>query len=238
MNTLERLNRIKLISGLVTALILLILFSPLQAQQKGESLSESELERLEDRNMNYLIQINEIVKNYPAFSYSYKMDDGKLQDVVVTGVDNDMDRKKLEVVLFDLKSNRNKMKTTANRMGVFYSVDEEAEFKGGEEALKTSVLSNLEYPHEAKNWGLEGTIFIKFVVDENGSIPFATTSSNIDTSVEMYLEDLEQQAISALKATSGDWEPAAIDNVQVASLSVLPITFDFEKNPTLPSLIR
>ncbi|SHN21749.1 TonB protein C-terminal [Cyclobacterium lianum] len=238
MKTIFNSNQVKAMCGWVLSLGLIILTTHAVAQDKEGSLSESELETMENRNMDYLIQINEIVKDYPAFSYSYKMDGGELQDVVVTGVDNDMDRKKLEVVLFDLKSNRNKMKTTANRMGVFYSVDEEAEFDEGEEALKNTVLNSLEYPQEAKNWGLEGTIFVKFVVDENGSIPFATTSSNIDTSVDMYLEDLEQQAIEALKATSGDWEPAEIDNVQVASLSVLPITFDFEKNPTLPALIR
>ncbi len=238
MKTIVRFNQFKIISGLVLTFSMLFLFTTLSAQQNGEQLSGSELEDMEDRNMNYLMQINEIVKDYPAFSYSYKMNDGKLQDVVVTGVDNDIDRKKLEVVLFDLKSNKNKMKTTANRMGVFYSVDEEAEYSGGKEALQTDIVSNLKYPEEAKNWGLEGTIFVKFVVDEDGSIPFATTTSNIETSVEMYMKDLEQQAIKALKATSGEWEPAEIDNVEVASLSVLPITFDFEKNPTLPALIR
>ncbi|WP_375586023.1 energy transducer TonB [Cyclobacterium xiamenense] len=231
-------NAMKLLSIPVTFLFLLMLSAGAQAQQGDSDLSGSELERMQDRNMNYMFQINEIIKDYPAFSYSYKMKDGKLDDVVVTGVDNEIDRKKLEVVLFDLKSNRNKMKTTANRMGVFYSVDEEADFEGGREALRTTVLSNLKYPETAKNWGLEGTIFVKFVVDENGEIPFATTTSNIETSVERYLKDMEEQAIKAIKATSGEWEPAEVENVEVASLSVLPITFDFEKNPTLPALIR
>lgn len=130
------------------------------------------------------------------------------------------------------------MKTTANRIGVFYSVDEEADFEGGREALQETILSNLKYPETAKNWGMEGTIFVKFVVDENGNIPFATTTSNIETSMERYLTDMEEQAIKAIKATSGEWEPAEVENVEVASLSVLPITFDFEKNPTLPALIR
>lgn len=230
------INPVKLVSISFIFSILLTQIPALHAQDDG--LSGSELEKLQDRNMDYMVQINEIVKNYPAFSYSYKMDDGKIQDVQVTGVDNEIDRKKLEVVLFDLKSNRNKMKSTANRVGVFYSVDEEAAFEGGEEALRTQIVSNLKYPETAKNWGMEGTIFVKFVVDENGEIPFATTSSNIETSVERYLKDLEEQAIKAIKATSGDWEPAEVENVEVASLSVLPITFDFEKNPTLPALIR
>lgn len=232
------INQLKLPFIPLLAIIFLLHSPSLHAQQAGNDLSGSDLERMQDRNMNYLFQINEIVKDYPAFSYSYKMNDGKLQDVTVTGVEHDIDRKKLEVILFDLKSNRNQMKTTANRIGVFYSVDEEADFEGGREALQETILSNLKYPETAKNWGMEGTIFVKFVVDENGNIPFATTTSNIETSMERYLTDMEEQAIKAIKATSGEWEPAEVENVEVASLSVLPITFDFEKNPTLPALIR
>jgi len=56
--------------------------------------------------------------------------------------------------------------------------------------------------------------------------------------MDFYLEDLEEQAIRAIKATKGKWKPAEVDNVEVASLSVLPITFDFQTNPTLPALIR
>jgi TonB family protein len=130
------------------------------------------------------------------------------------------------------------MKSSANRLGVFYSVDKEASFEGGEDALENTVLDNIKYPDGARNWGLEGTIFVRFVVDANGEIPYASTTSNVDTSVEIYLEDLEEQAIRAIKATEGEWEPAEVENVKVASLSVLPITFDFEKNPTLPALIR
>ena len=226
----------KNINILTLFFVFLLIQSTVYSQQ--ESLSQSELEEMQDVNMNYLFQINEIVKDYPAFSYSYSMKDGNLEDVTVTGVDHGIKRKQLEVILFDLKSNRNKMKSSANRLGVFYSVDKEASFEGGEDALENTVLDNIKYPDGARNWGLEGTIFVRFVVDANGEIPYASTTSNVDTSVEIYLEDLEEQAIRAIKATEGEWEPAEVENVKVASLSVLPITFDFEKNPTLPALIR
>jgi hypothetical protein len=88
------------------------------------------------------------------------------------------------------------------------------------------------------NWGVEGTIFVKFVVDENGENPFATTASNIETSMDRYLEDLERQAVEAVKATSGDWEPGKVNGVEVASMAVVPITFEFETHPSLPAAIR
>ncbi len=208
------------------------------SQQKKEADSPGELETLQDENMDYLRQIYNIIDDYPAFSYSYTIEDGEIHDVVVEGVENTMDRKKLEVVLFDLKSNKNMMKNKANRIGVFYSVDEEPEYSAGESDLEEKIQNNLTYPEGSKDWGVEGTIYVKFVVDDNGEIPFATTSSNINTSVELYLDQMEKQAIEAVRATSGQWEPGKVEGVEVASLVVMPVTFDFEKNPTLPALIR
>lgn len=71
------INQIKLLSIPLFAIFFLTISSSLYAQQDGNELSGSELERMQDRNMNYLFQINEIVKDYPAFSYSYKMNDEK-----------------------------------------------------------------------------------------------------------------------------------------------------------------
>ncbi len=217
----------------LTLLLLLTFFSA--NSQEITVITNSEMEMLQDQDMDYMKQIHKIVKDYPEFSYTYTMNDGKVEDVTVTGVDNALQRKRLEVVLLDLKSNMNMLKNKANRVGVFYSVDKPAEYKGD---LDRAILDNLKYPEEALNWGLEGTIYVKIVVDVNGEIPFATTSSNIETSMESYLEDLQNQAVSAVKATSGNWEPAKVEGVAVSSLVVVPVTFDFEKNPMLPALIR
>ena len=223
------------------SVILLIVFSlpglSTYAQQT-KSMSLSELEKLEDENMDYLKQVYKVVKDYPAFSYTYSMEDNQVQNVTVTGIYSDIERKRLEVILFDLKSKKNMLKNKANRVGVFYSVDEPAAYNGGRDELEREIRNNLEYPFDAKNWGVEGTIFVKFVVDTNGEIPFATADSNIETSMEMYLEDLQEQAVSAVKATSGEWEPASVEGVEVASLAVVPVTFDIEKHPSLPALIR
>ena len=220
----------------LSLLICTFLVSSANAQE-DEITSITEMEQIQDENMDYMKQIHKIIRDYPAFSYSYDIDDGKVEDVTVTGVDNNIDKKRLEVILFDLKSNKNRIKNKANRIGVFYSVDEKAEYEAGRDELQQTIQSNLRYPGDAKNWGVEGTVFVKFVVDENGEIPFATTSSNIETSMEKYLKDLEQQAVTAIKATSGNWEPGKVEGVEVASMIVIPVNFDFRKNPSLPTLI-
>ncbi|MFW6257640.1 MAG: energy transducer TonB, partial [Prolixibacteraceae bacterium] len=193
------------------------LTSVVNAQEK--TVRGSDLEKMQEQSMDYMKQIHEITKDYPAFSYTYTIDDGEVQDVTVTGVEDVIDRKRLEVLLFDLKSNKNMLKNKANTVGVFYSVDKEAEYEGGREELQDKIINNLEYPEDAKDWGVEGTVYVKFVVDENGEIPFATTSTNIETSVDRYLSNLEEQAVEAVKATSGQWEPAKVNDVEVASLA-------------------
>ncbi|AHW61906.1 TonB protein C-terminal [Draconibacterium orientale] len=205
---------------------------PLQAQDKKVKTAFTTND-MHNQDMEYTNQLKEIVEKYPAFTFKYGIEDGEVQDVVVTGIDNEIDRKRLEVVLFDLNSHRNMVKQTNEQVGVFYDIDKEAMYEHGQEALSEELVDNLEYPEGAKDWGVEGTIFVKMIVDDDGTIPFITTSTNIETPVERYVEDLEEQAIDAVHKTSGEWEPAEVEGVEVASLAVIPITFELRHNPYL-----
>lgn len=221
--------------------IILILFSVMalniNAQEKV-LVDFGKLEYMQDQNMDYLKQIHRIIKDYPAFSYTYKIEKGKFKEARVLGVEDPQDKKRLEVLLLDLNSNKNMLKGKASRIGVFYSVDKEPQYKQGKEALQNTLRENLKYPKNAKNWGIEGTVFVNFVVDENGNIPFATTSEDIETpAVDIYVDEMKMQAIEAIKATSGNWKPGEINGVIVPSLAIVPITFDFRKNPMLPALL-
>ncbi|WP_297099211.1 energy transducer TonB [uncultured Draconibacterium sp.] len=203
---------------------------PLQAQEKKVNTAFNTKD-MHNQDMEYADQLKEIIEKYPAFTFKYGLKNGKVQDVVVTGIDDEIDRKRMEVVLFNLNHHRNMVTKTDERVGVFYDIDKHAMYEGGEQALEQEILSNLEYPKDAKNWGVEGTIYVKVVVDDDGTIPFVTTSTNIETSVESYLDDLEEQAIAAVHETSGEWEPAEVEGVEVASLAVIPITFELENHP-------
>lgn len=205
---------------------------PLKAQEKKVKTAYS-VKSMEHHDMEYADQLKEIIDKYPAFAFKYSLEDGKVQDVVVTGVDDEIDRKRLEVVLFNLNDQRNMVKQTNERVGVFYDIDKQAMYEHGEEALSDELVSNLEYPEGAKDWGVEGTIYVKMIVDDDGTIPFATTSTNIETAAEHYLDDLEEQAIAAVHETSGEWEPAKVEGVEVASLAIIPITFELENYPHL-----
>lgn len=51
-----------------------------------------------------------------------------------------------------------------------YEVDSQPEFEGGLAALYKFVSSRLKYPESALEGGIQGTVFVKFVVDEKGRV--------------------------------------------------------------------
>lgn len=233
------LNSIKIKSKILmcSALLMLMGNTFVYSQENGKT-NYAQLEEYQDIKMDYIKKLNKITNKYPLFSYQYTFDNGKVKDVTVTGVDNEVDVKQIKVILLDLQSNKNKLQNKANRIGVFYDVDKRAEYKKGEDALYNDLLKSLAYPEGAKDWGVEGTVYVRFVVDENGNIPYASMVNDIKTTMKFYEEDLTKQAVSAIKNTSGDWEPGTVKGVKVPSFIVIPITFDFKKNPSIPALIR
>ena len=198
--------------------------------------SSNELKELEGKNLSYINEINQITKQFPEAEYSYNFANGKLKDVTVSGIDDIMKRQRIEVVLFNIKNNT--LKNDSKELGVFYTVDKKPVFKGGKEALDQTIQNNLTYPEDALDWGASGTVYVKFVIDENGKISYITTSDMLNTHNNMYKKELEQHAIQAVEATSGSWIPAQEDGVNVASLAVVPIKFKEELDPGLAAWIE
>jgi TonB family protein len=50
----------------------------------------------------------------------------------------------------------------------FYVVEEMPKFPGGLSALKTYIYSNLEYPAYAKSQGIEGEVYVRFLINAKG----------------------------------------------------------------------
>lgn len=59
---------------------------------------------------------------------------------------------------------------TPSESVVYLEPDEIAEFPGGPDALREFIAENLQYPGEAAKNGVQGRIFIQFVVDETGKV--------------------------------------------------------------------
>ena len=104
---------------------------------------------------------------------------------------------------------------TALKKQVYLFADRKAEFPGGEKAMVQFVQSNLKYPSGGLN--LNGTVFIEFVVDENGNI----SRKAIRRSVHKELDAEALRVINRLPK----FIPAQCDGKSVPFLMVIPIKF-------------
>lgn len=101
---------------------------------------------------------------------------------------------------------------------IFEVVEEQPKPKGGMEAFNKFIGENLQYPEEAKANGIEGRVFIQFVVEPDGSLSEVKTVKGAGSG-------LDEAALEAIKATTGLWEPGQQDGNAVRTRMVMPISF-------------
>ncbi len=101
----------------------------------------------------------------------------------------------------------------------FVIVEQMPEFPGGQAALMKYLSSNIKYPDECRKMGIEGKVYVKFVVDKTGSIT--------DTKLLRGVPDgklLENEAIRVIK-TMPKWNPGNQSGKPVSVYFTLPISF-------------
>lgn len=58
----------------------------------------------------------------------------------------------------------------ASSSDIFLVVEDMPEFPGGQKAYNRFLLSNLKYPKQARDMGVEGNVYLSFVVDTDGTL--------------------------------------------------------------------
>lgn len=106
--------------------------------------------------------------------------------------------------------------TNTNTIHVF--VDKNPEFEGGLKALYAFVGSKLRYPTDAFDIGKEGTVYVKFVVDEKGKVGNLSLLNNVGYG-------LDQEALRVVGLIPDFISPGMIDGKPVKVYYQLPIKF-------------
>jgi len=94
-----------------------------------------------------------------------------------------------------------------------------ASFKGGEEAMYAFLGQHLVYPFPARTVRLEGTVYIRFVVEKDGSI------TNIEVAQGGVGGGCEEAAVDVVKKMPS-WNPGRQRNRPVRTWFILPIKFE------------
>ncbi len=104
---------------------------------------------------------------------------------------------------------------------VFVKVENMPEFKGGGiNAFRKWVQKHLEYPTIAAENGIEGTVYVRFVVDKDGSISNIQVLRSVDPS-------LDEEAVATVKSAP-KWEPGSQRGKPVRVQFNLPIVFQLQ----------
>ena len=74
-------------------------------------------------------------------------------------VDEDTEIQQIEQVEEDVEEEK-----------IFKIVEDMPQFPGGQQALMKYLAENIKYPAIARDAGIQGTVFVTFVVDENGNV--------------------------------------------------------------------
>lgn len=100
---------------------------------------------------------------------------------------------------------------------VFFAVEQQAEFPGGMAAMYKFIQKNLKYPAYARRMGIEGNVFVIFLVERDGSISNIKIHRGINA-------DLDKEALRIISLFP-NWKPGMQNGKAVKSQFVLPVPF-------------
>lgn len=98
-------------------------------------------------------------------------------------------------------------------------VDDAPEYVGGFDSLMTHIQRTLKYPENARKMGIEGRVFVSFVVTKEGDVVNPAIAKGVNAEIDK----------EALNVVSGfpKWIPGRQNGEAVDVKFVLPINFKF-----------
>ena len=100
---------------------------------------------------------------------------------------------------------------------VFQAVEQMPTFPGGNEEIGKYLGKNVVYPASAQENGIQGTVYVSFVVDKNGRISDVKVLRSVDT-------ELDKEAIRVIKSMPA-WIAGKQNGVPVRVAFTVPVKF-------------
>lgn len=99
----------------------------------------------------------------------------------------------------------------------FVIVEQMPDFPGGQSQLVKYIAEHVRYPAVAQENGIQGTVFVSFVVDRNGKVTRVVVSRGVDAA-------LDKEAMRVV-STMPDWSPGRQGGRAVSVSYTVPIKF-------------
>jgi len=108
-----------------------------------------------------------------------------------------------------------------NAQDVYRKVDIMPEFPGGQVALSQFITKNIQWPSTPANSGLEGTVYVTFVVETDGTLTQIKALKAFNEAYEIEAENVVKKMPK--------WSPGKNDGTPVRVMLSLPIEFMLKK---------
>jgi len=103
---------------------------------------------------------------------------------------------------------------------VFFIVEDMPEFPGGDLALRKYIATNVKYPVIAQENGIQGKVYVTFVVSKTGKVTNASIARGVDPS-------LDKEAIRVVNSLP-TWKPGKQRGKPVNVSYTVPINFQLQ----------
>ncbi len=103
---------------------------------------------------------------------------------------------------------------------VFFVVEEMPEFPGGEQSLREFIAKNIQYPAEVAKKGIQGKVYVTFVVGTDGNVKDTKIARGVDPS-------LDAEALRVVSKMNG-WKPGKQKGQLVNVSYTIPINFKLQ----------
>ncbi len=230
--TLTRINMIKTIRRRITgwklasvALTIPVFFFVVACQdQVMQEMSESSITQMGEYPAEVSTEMNKLKTQFPDTKFIYVEGDTRdIRSLIEKAgsfqiIMNTFEFKETSTIGVILKDVNDLSNLTKQEGDVFAVVEESAAPTGGFPTLYQHLASHMQYPVQARRSGIEGKVFIEFIVNTDGSISNLQPIKGIGGGCDM-------EAVRVLSTSNIIWKPGKQGGVPVRQRLVLPITF-------------
>lgn len=200
-------------------------------QQALEVLTAEQKQELADlqKEIKQLNQeLEQIKAKYPKMKSTLMEDaEGTMETVAgnykpsVEGIDDPMDYERY-ILLLEKRFDNRKQK----REKFVKNQETPVEPKDSYQAIFERIQDELQYPEIAVEREIEGTVLVRFDVDEQGNVDEAMVTDGIEYQGDMAIaKAFNASAVVAVRSTSGMWKPAKQGDRPIATSLEIPVKF-------------
>jgi protein TonB len=134
--------------------------------------------------------------------------------------DTEANDKTAITAVMQVSQQKEKEKEKEEDVQVFFIVEDMPEFPGGMAALQKFIAQSIKYPVIAQENGIQGKVFVNFVVNTDGSVTNAKIARGVDPS-------LDKEALRVVM-TLPKWKPGRQGGKPVRVSYTVPINFQLQ----------